>query len=135
MAVPEDIRKVPRQVNTIVEDNGREGPNHYAVRERHSVKYTRLLDEMSYGELMDDLNSAWRKVDGTFPARSDDDFWVHTLANVFEALEALGLSIPIPKPGPKKRERKPKSTDQAELKPKRPRERPRKNPISSAGSL
>lgn len=95
----------------------------------------KLLDEMSYGELMDDLNSAWRKVDGALPARSDDDFWVHTLANVFESLEALGLSIPIPKPEPKKRGRKPKPTDQAELKPKRPRGRPRKNPISSAGSL
>ena len=39
MAVPENIRKVPRPVNTIVKDNSREGPNRYAVRERHSVKY------------------------------------------------------------------------------------------------
>ena len=61
----------------------------------------KLLEEMSYGELMDDLNSAWRKVAGTTPARSDGGFWVHTLTNVFESLEALGLSIPIPKPEPK----------------------------------
>lgn len=39
MAVPEYIRKVPRPVNTIVEDNGRDGPNRYAVRERSSVTY------------------------------------------------------------------------------------------------
>lgn len=29
MAVPDHIRKVPRPVNTIVEDNGRDGPNRY----------------------------------------------------------------------------------------------------------
>ena len=39
MAVPDHIRQVPRPVNTIVEDNGREGPNRYAVRERISIKY------------------------------------------------------------------------------------------------
>jgi hypothetical protein len=39
VAVPEAIRKVPRPVNTIVEDNGRDGPNRYSVRERASTKY------------------------------------------------------------------------------------------------
>ena len=39
MAVPEYIRMVPRPVNTIVEDNGRDGPNRFAVRERVSIKY------------------------------------------------------------------------------------------------
>ena len=39
MAVPEFIRKVPRPVNTIVGDNGKDGPNRYPVRERISVKY------------------------------------------------------------------------------------------------
>ena len=39
MAVPESIRKVPRPVNTIVQDNGKEGPNRYPVRERISVTY------------------------------------------------------------------------------------------------
>lgn len=39
MAVPDHIRQVPRPVNTIVEDNGREGPNRFAVRERISTKY------------------------------------------------------------------------------------------------
>ncbi len=39
MAVPDHIRQVPRPVNTIVEDNGREGPNRYAVRERINTRY------------------------------------------------------------------------------------------------
>ena len=39
MAVPESIRKVPRPVNTIVQDNGKDGPNRYPVRERISVTY------------------------------------------------------------------------------------------------
>lgn len=83
-----------------------------------------LLKQISYRELIDDLNSAWRKTEGPLPARSDDGYWVHTLLEVFEELEALGLSIPVPKPEPKKRGRpaKPK-----EDKPKRPRGRPRKN--------
>lgn len=39
MAVPNHIRQVPRPVNTIVDDNGREDPNHFAVREGISTKY------------------------------------------------------------------------------------------------
>jgi len=64
-----------------------------------------LLKDMSYGELMEDLSSAWRMVDAPKLPRSDDGYWVHTLKIVFEELEALGLSIPVPKPAPKKRGR------------------------------
>jgi hypothetical protein len=39
VAVPESVRKVPRPVNTIVQDNGKDGPNRYPVRERVSVTY------------------------------------------------------------------------------------------------
>ena len=39
MAVPADIRAVPRPKNTIVDDSGRDGPKRYAVRERASTKY------------------------------------------------------------------------------------------------
>lgn len=39
MAVPEAIRKVPRPKNTIVDDNGRDGPLRYAVRVRAGIKY------------------------------------------------------------------------------------------------
>lgn len=95
-----------------------------------------LLDKMSYGDLMEDLSSAWRRTDAPEEPATDDGYWVHTLKTVFEELEALGLSKPIPKPEPKKRGRKPKPKDPNEaLKPKRPRGRPRKNANQSARNL
>ncbi len=94
-----------------------------------------LFKTMSYGELMDDLSSAWRRTDAPAEPATDDGYWVHTLVSVFEELEALGLSKPVPKPEPKKRGRKPKPKDQTEQKPKRPRGRPRKNADQSAGDL
>ena len=39
MAVPKYIRDVARPVNTVVIDNGKDGPTRYAVRERKCVKY------------------------------------------------------------------------------------------------
>ena len=39
MAVPETIRKVPRPVNTIVEDSGSKGNYRYAVRARAGARY------------------------------------------------------------------------------------------------
>lgn len=39
MAVPAHIRNVPRPVNTVVVDNGKEGPNRFSVRERSGTKY------------------------------------------------------------------------------------------------
>lgn len=94
-----------------------------------------LLKQMSYGELMDDLSSAWRKTSAQEKPATDDGFWVHTLQTVFVELETLGLSVPVPKPEPKKRGRKPKVKDQAENKPKRPKGRPRKDDTRSAGNL
>ena len=94
-----------------------------------------LLKKISYGDLMDDLSSAWRRTDAPLEPRSDDGYWVHTLKGVFEELEALGLSIPEPKPEPKKRGRKPKPKDPETVKPKRPRGRPRKDANQSAGLL
>jgi transposase len=94
-----------------------------------------LFENMSYGELMDDLSSAWRKTDAPEDPATDDGYWVHTLNIVFDELEALGLSKPVPKPEPKKRGRKPKPKDETAQKPKRPRGRPRKNPIPSAETL
>ena len=83
-----------------------------------------LLKHISYKELLDDLNSAWRKTDAPEIARSDDSYWVHTLLEVFEELEALGLSVPETKPEPKKRGRPAKHKED---KPKRPRGRPKKD--------
>jgi hypothetical protein len=84
-----------------------------------------LLKKITYGELMDDLSSAWRMVDAPTPPKSDDGYWVHTLNTVFEELEALGLSIPTPVDIPKKRGRPRKNPEVSE--PKRLRGRPRKN--------
>ena len=64
-----------------------------------------LLMKMSYGDLMDDLSSAWRLVNSPDLPSTDDGCWVHTLKCVFEELETLGLSKPVPKPAPKKRGR------------------------------
>ena len=94
-----------------------------------------LLDKMSFGELMDDLASAWRKTDAPAEPATDDNGWVHTLQIVFDELEALGLSKPVPKPEPKKRGRKPKPKDPTEQKPQRKRGRPRKDAALSAGTL
>jgi hypothetical protein len=82
---------------------------------------------MSYGELMEDLSSAWRMKDAPEHPSSDDGYWVHTLNYVFGELEVLGLSLSPPKPAPKKKGRPKK--DPADQKPKRSRGRPRKNPI------
>jgi len=87
-----------------------------------------LLDNSTFGDLMDDLSSAWRKVDDSETVRSDDGQWVHTRNYVKDELEALGLSVPVPKPEPKKRGRKKKDKPLVD-KPKRPRGRPRKNPL------
>ena len=86
-----------------------------------------LLKENTYGELLDDLNEAWRMKSGPLEARSDDEFWVHTLMRTFETLEVLGLSIPQAKPESKKRGR-PRKNPPVEAKPKRPRGRPPKQP-------
>ena len=90
-----------------------------------------LLNKMSYGDLMDDLSSVWRKADAPQKSKTDDGCWVHTLQIVFEELEALGLSEPVPKPEPQKRGRKKKEPEVS--KAKRPRGRPRKDATQSVG--
>jgi hypothetical protein len=109
--------------------------NHSYLEECIMEKHHRPLPKMSFGELMDDLSSAWRKTDAPAEPATDDDGWVHMLRIVFDELEALGLSKPVPKPEPKKRGRKPKPEDQTEQKPKRKRGRPRKDATQSAGIL
>lgn len=84
-----------------------------------------LLDKMSYGDILEDLNDAWRMTGAPISAKSNDGYWVNVLPSVIEILEKLGLSEPSPKPEPKKRGRPRKEKEE---KPKRPRGRPRKNP-------
>lgn len=85
----------------------------------------KLLDTMTYGDLMEDLSSAWRKSNSMGIPRSGDNKWVHTLPFVLVLLEKLGLSEPLIKE-PKKRGR-PKKVRTEPEKPKRPRGRPKKN--------
>jgi hypothetical protein len=85
-----------------------------------------LLAGMSYGELMDDLSSAWRMKNAPEPPSSDDGQWIHTLISVFDELELLKLSVPAPKLAPKKRGRPKKDTSEHE--PKKSRGRPKKSP-------
>lgn len=114
-----------------------------------------LFSEMSYRDLVDDLNSAWRRTDipeGVKPT-TDDEYWVHTIPKVFELLEKLELCCPKEKPEIKKRGRKPGSKNKAkgntpnddttgrsqgkhpcikieqEIHEKRPRGRPRTHPL------
>ena len=47
-----------------------------------------------------------------------------------ETLEKLELSVPVPKTEPMKRGRKPKPVDPNNIKPKRPRGRPREVAVS-----
>ena len=85
----------------------------------------KLLDVMTYGDLREDLSSAWRQSSSTGRPRSDDKQWVHTLPSVLVLLEKLGLSEPLIKESKKMgRPRKEKAEPE---KPKSPRGRPRKN--------
>ena len=85
-----------------------------------------LLDTMSYGELMDDLSSAWRSVKGESVKPKDNDrCWIHTLPSVMEELVRLELATCTKEKRSPGRPRKEKPVSDA---PKRPRGRPRKNP-------
>ncbi len=86
-----------------------------------------FLNKMSFGELMDDLPSAWRKADAPAEPSSNDNGWVHTLQIVFDEPEVLRLSNPVSKPEPKKRGRRTDQMVQAEQNFTRPRGRPGKN--------
>lgn len=91
-----------------------------------------LLNEMSYGDMMDDLSEAWRKTDAPEVPKSDDGYWIHTLRPAIEEMEKLGLLEPAISHEKRKRGRPKKQI--MEAKPKRPRGRPRKNSIGSANT-
>ena len=85
-----------------------------------------LLDTMSYGELMDDLSSAWRSAKGeSVKPKENDRYWIHTLPSVMEELVKLDLATCTKEKRKPGRPRKEKPVSDA---PKRPRGRPRKNP-------
>ena len=59
-----------------------------------------LLKDDSWADLMDDLSSAWRRVDGSVPPQADDPAWVHTIPKVMNLLTTLGLAVNPPKETP-----------------------------------
>lgn len=85
-----------------------------------------VLDDMTYGDAMEDLSEVWRKVGAPKDARTDDGFWTRGQRKDMELMERLGLSEPAPKPPPKKRGRPRKIPEGDAV--KRPRGRPKKNP-------
>ena len=85
-----------------------------------------LLEKMSFGDLMEDLSMAWRKVDAPAVPSSDDGGWTCPVKALFPELEALGLSKPTTKPELLKPGRKSLARGEF-VGPKRPRGRPRKD--------
>ena len=65
-------------------------------RLRRRAQRAGLLNKCSFKDLMEDLATAWRKVDGPLSPPSDDSYWVTDYPGVFDLLERLGLSKPKP---------------------------------------
>lgn len=87
-----------------------------------------VLEDCSYGDLMDNLTAAWRAVDAPTPPKTDDEYWFFATQETFEQMEALGVCESVP--GPEQRKRGRPKTKKEEDKPKRKRGRPRKEPAS-----
>ena len=112
-----------------------------------------LLKKYTYGDIIDDLNCAWRKTDApTDKPLITDDGWVRTFPKLQEILVAMGVAEPDPSQVKKAKAPKTKRPSKEEFvgpkrprgrprirpiedKPKRPRGRPRKNPVAPVGGL
>lgn len=93
-------------------------------------KETKLLEEMSFGDIMDDLSGVWRSVDAPegLPDR-DDKYWIHPFEYAMDTMVRLKLcSGEVKGKKPKKKEQNEDSVKETEQEEKRPRGRPRKNP-------
>ncbi len=98
-------------------------------RIRHKAQEMDLFKDLTYADLIADLNMAVRRTDAPYPPKRKDKYWrSKPTEKIFEEMEALGLSEAPPKPAPKKQGRPPKNP--GEQAPKRPKGRPRKNPIN-----
>ena len=72
-----------------------------------------ILDDMTYGMMLQELNIIWRKSRASMEPKSDDGFWIHPFATGMAILEKLGLSKSV----------------QSEIKTSKPKGRPRKKPV------
>ena len=61
---------------------------------------------MSLANLLDDLNSAWRRTDCTIHEKPmlQDGYWIHTIPKVEEILAKLDIALPNPDEEAKKKE-------------------------------
>ena len=64
--------------------------------------YRGLLVWVAFKREVQDLSSAWRRVDGPMPPKADDSAWVHTIPKVMNLLTALGLAAKPPEETPVK---------------------------------
>lgn len=94
-----------------------------------------LLKEMSFGDIMDDLSVVWRSTDApdSLPDR-EDRYWEHPFEYALDTMVRLELctgGVKVRKPKAKTKDLEPAgtSTSAPADQPKRPRGRPRKNPM------
>ncbi|MCQ2071399.1 MAG: transposase, partial [archaeon] len=92
-------------------------------------KETGLMEKESYGDIMEDLSGIWRKTDSSdvLPER-EDGRWVHPYEYAMDTMVTLGLCKGKLKYPEKK---KAPATDGSGPVEKRPRGRPRKNPVEA----
>ena len=64
-----------------------------------------LFHEMTYRDMIEDLNTAWRRTDAPPEEKpvTGDQYWVHTIPMVSETLERLELSQPVVASAPRKK--------------------------------
>lgn len=84
------------------------------------------LNDLSYGDMMEDLSSVWRSKKGEIKTpKLNDGYWErNTLPSIFELMVKLGLAIDTTEKKKRGRPRKEKACDD---KPKRKPGRPKKN--------
>lgn len=85
-----------------------------------------VLDDLTYGDMMDDLSSVWRNVKGDINTpKLNDGYWrCNTLPSVFELMVKLGLAEDT---SVKRKPGRPKKENTDDDKPKRKRGRPPKD--------
>ena len=84
------------------------------------------LDDMTYGDMMDDLSSVWRSIKGDIDKpKLNDGYWrCNTLPSIFDLMVKLNLAID---PTVKKKPGRPKKEKIEDNQPKKKRGRPPKN--------
>lgn len=92
-------------------------------RIRHKAQEMNLFKDLTYADLMADLNMAVRRIDAPYPPKCRDKYWrSKPTKKIFEELEALGLSEASSKSATKKIGRSQK--EPSKQAPKHPNGRP-----------